>query len=1213
MRKWTEWKKKLVGELAKLASTGSAQLPEGTYGWIFDVELGLRLMERLQPGQPATDVWALLTGYPVAGVSEKPEARRMCAVARQRIRTLRTAHQWKEHLALYAGLSDLVRMYDVALPGGKFSRRSTLPYMPERERIYDGALQEPAEHEKRKLNYAKPGTYSIIIREKERPVINANIQLTEQFLNGASDLTCDWWARLNESDNLRATARQGKKTGARSPITVTMADLEQAAVELHSLDPGGDWGGRMDKIHRSLKSFSRPGEQSSESADLVTDGRREAQSITIDKLFHLVGMMGSGKSTLISILVYHLVRKRGLHVTLMLSTVAESLQRAAELRKLGIKAAPALGSDRYEHRLKYGVAHNADLSPTRFFLPPLEPRARVAGASASDGEYEGWDDDSEYDDEGEGEWSEEAAAWTSGHEFEYNEAQSPASMAPHEHAMRWLTAPCALSAAVEGGQIIPPGKEPCFSLMQDGRKYVCPLLKVCPVHQATQDLFGAQVWVVNPASFIHTRSPGYEDEPDMRMLEAIYRNSDLLVIDEADKVQVQWDLNFAPTDDLFGQPEALISWLRSAYNLRMAESGPYLLRQPLHNKLTLDLNEVTRFADWMLVELQRSDDLVKWLSDNPLTNSAIYSKLAEELSRPEPKKASTEWVREKLKREFQRFFNAPTSLEEGGDLAELLNDVRFQDEEPILDAKLETWLNTQLEWSISDSPQSRLLLRKLRFALMLTGLDTRLKTFLNKWAAVSHEYGERTVLEQGPPDEYADLVPEAPMSNLFGYQYVRNQRGIGGILRYLRCRGMGRWLITNLDHIYEDLDGTVGPHVFLASATSWSPGSPQFHLAVPPTAVLSQPTEEREAIENGSVFEIRPIFDAVAGQELRVSGTYGEERMKAIRNLVRNLAQRSEGGESFLEKELRFWQQSGQRRKILIVVGSYQETIETAYELKKYPGWKEGDRVSYLSPDAARLNDSAMLPRADIENLKAKNADVLIAPLLAVQRGFNILDDAGGALLGTAFFLVRPVPVPDDLGQYVSSVNAWAMRRLKAEGGYLRPLVDDGASRENSAGDESGENGAIENGKSEVARALHRFRKEAYWQWRRRLEQSDFGLDSIEPDLRDELWWNQFVTVWQCIGRLFRKGRSAHIYYMDSAFDPLQGASMIKAWVEALGQWLGPNPTRPIEEQALAEILYGPAYRVHKRALEASDAVRPKMGRGSNGRGASPVSGQTKQ
>lgn len=75
----------------------------------------------------------------------------------------------------------------------------------------------------------------------------------------------------------------------------------------------------------------------------------------------------------------------------------------------------------------------------------------------------------------------------------------------------------------------------------------------------------------------------------------------------------------------------------------------------------------------------------------------------------------------------------------------------------------------------------------------------------------------------------------------------------------------------------------------------------------------------------------------------------------------------------------------------------------------------------------------------EVETFYEKNADVLIAPLMAIQRGFNILDEIGNALLGSAFFMVRPYPPPHDLTPQIMSLNAWYMTQLHHHG---RTVID---------------------------------------------------------------------------------------------------------------------------------------------------------------------------
>ena len=62
-----------------------------------------------------------------------------------------------------------------------------------------------------------------------------------------------------------------------------------------------------------------------------------------------------------------------------------------------------------------------------------------------------------------------------------------------------------------------------------------------------------------------------------------------------------------------------------------------------------------------------------------------------------------------------------------------------------------------------------------------------------------------------------------------------------------------------------------------------------------------------------------------------------------------------------------------------------------------------------------------------------------MAPLLAVERGHNIVIPGGKAAIGTVYFLARPHPRPDSLDLAIQAVNDWAVRYVR-DGGF-RQLV----------------------------------------------------------------------------------------------------------------------------------------------------------------------------
>ncbi len=1065
MRKWNAWLKPLLTKFKKMEGV---ELEGKELERFFEVEYCLRLHEQLIPQHSCYELWALLTGYQLVGINDTPEARQKCVIARHRVRYLRTATSWTQWLTWYADQPEILRLYDVDLELGRSERRTYVPFVPERLELYDAAIASPAEHRERSEKGAPPGTYLFTLRGEI-----ASIRIAPGLLEQADS----------------TLAGPPMRSPDREPITVSLADLVRVADILHQKDPGGDWLNRAQRLNLHAV----------EQGQLTS----KASEFTIAGLFHLVGMVGAGKTTLIQLLVYHLAVERGLHVTLMLNTVVESIEMAAHFRRLGIAAAPALGAQRGEHRLKYGRAHAARLMPQDLFLPQAVQNA----------------------------------------------------------ALDWLTGPCLLSGLLTEGGPIPSGEEPCNALFDvPGKRYSCPLRSTCPVHQAGQDLSSSTVWIVNPASFIHSRAPEGRSQEDIRLLEAVYRTSDILIIDEADRVQVQWDHKYAPIDDLVGHKDALLDWLDVTLAQEFAQQGRRQLKQPRNNVLRLHTGEANRFSDHMLHLLFNHPDLVEWILRRPLTNVLIYTQLADELARPAPHVPIDEAVRKVLLQDFEQFYSQPTALGGENHLAQWVNDVRY--EEAGRRSLLETWLQERLPWSLKAHPEAGRLIRRLEFSLLLTAMDRRVNEVLRNWLWAALDIGEHRVLDQSPPEEYVDLVPESPLGNLLGYQYV--QSNPGGVLKYIQCYGVGRWLLMNLGRAYLDLDGVAGPHVLLTSATSWAPGSPQFHVLAPANAVLTPPTEEEQAIAT-STFTFKSIPDK-EGRGIRVSGVWGKSREEQLAKLVRYLGTSSENQPSPLDQELQYWRDWGIPRKVLLVVGSYAEAQEAVKTLLELPGWRQPLRAVSLHPDAEERFDPWVIRRGEVENLASRQADVIVAPLLAIQRGFNILDDLGGALLGSVFFLVRPFPVPDDLGQHVIGVNQWAQRLLEA---YEEKLpVGFGESPSEMIGE---------------------LRRRAYADWNRRLSAGQYGLDGLPEDLYRELLWDQFVAVWQTIGRLVRRGRPARVCFVDTAFHPPQGRSMLRGWTEILDEYMGAHTQKPLLEQQLAETLYRPAYQALKALLKQLD------------------------
>jgi hypothetical protein len=62
-----------------------------------------------------------------------------------------------------------------------------------------------------------------------------------------------------------------------------------------------------------------------------------------------------------------------------------------------------------------------------------------------------------------------------------------------------------------------------------------------------------------------------------------------------------------------------------------------------------------------------------------------------------------------------------------------------------------------------------------------------------------------------------------------------------GELRFFRCEGVGRWVVTHLPELFAD-ESAPPANVLLTSGTSWAGTSPRYHVDVPVAGVLQPKT-----------------------------------------------------------------------------------------------------------------------------------------------------------------------------------------------------------------------------------------------------------------------------------------------------------------------------------------------------------------------------------
>jgi hypothetical protein len=267
---------------------------------------------------------------------------------------------------------------------------------------------------------------------------------------------------------------------------------------------------------------------------------------------------------------------------------------------------------------------------------------------------------------------------------------------------------------------------------------------------------------------------------------------------------------------------------------------------------------------------------------------------------------------------------------------------------------------------------------------------------------------------------------------------------------------------------------------------------------------------------------------------------------------------------------------SAKRKRLLVLVGSYEEARRGFQLLNTIPRWK--GKVCRLIPDDAELEISfggatpgdsvavtepGTLRRGDVSAFGAMDAEILIAPLMSVERGHNILNDAGQAAIGSVFFLARPHPRPHDIGLAVQGINSW-VTRLVAGGGF-----DDLVS---SATD-----------LNEAGRA---FRQQARIRWRHLLTRKMAWRHLNDAD-KAAFTWDRLVVMWQVIGRLVRGGVPARVVFVDSRFAEREAAGrgpdtfrtgLLASMVHVLDPYFDHDGAVPLAQRQLVQTLYEPLY-----------------------------------
>lgn len=1013
------------------------------------VEVGLCLQHEVMGDDvPAVGAWPLFSGYPFAqarGLITSADAERRIRIARHTLWIFRRREAWRDALEVYQSRDPRLRGFDVSDPD-----RPAVPLRPrisaDRWSLYRELFTVSPPFHGESLPLAGPGDYRFMVGRERVGVTLPSIPSPEP--------------------PIRHDIEPMRPHGASLP-PISWKDLRQTAREMDRRE-FQDWEKRL----QDIRLFSRD-----------ATGFKRSDKLMIDKIMHLLGIVGVGKSTLRDILTVHLVNKLDRRVTVVVGDVAELLRLVQT----------------------YNVCTRSDDLPDGAAAPVIGISSREQHAQRLHRRHAG--------------------------------RTSPNILTHDDPAFAYLSTACPVAALRHeqdpASDDLSYNEAPCHWLDAGGKQHTCVFWSTCPRHHGDRRLVEAAIWVATPQSLISSSVPWAQNAERIRYLELACRRSDLVIVDEADRVQTQLDQLFAPAVPLEGTADG-DSMLTATNRRKLAElaSGRQvqLSSRDVEN-WSAAVNTATAATNRLYAMLATDKNLRDWLRGGYFNSWTLQLRLVDERYGPgtdEKMDSGSSAARDALRKLLDEFRDNPfgdsvSPSVEHRQLVELLSELLHT----AFPARTRKRLEYRLKklFRLDPGAITKQLARQFEFTLLLAALERKLVLMNAMWPRVA------PILRLGSnqmytiPQDYASVVPESPMGNVLGFQFVMDSGPDtggprSGELRYFRCCGLGRELLRLMPGLAEP-DGLAGTNVLLMSGSSWADQSSRYHIPIPVGAILKPRPGVTDSIGKESRFRFEPV--CIGNLALTVSGTKQEQRPTVLRQIVGHLGDAEPGGISPLALELRELAEG--RKKILLLVGSYAEATLVADTLHATDEWR--DRVIRLAADDDDLDPDAggadgdeqharVLRRGDVGNLADVPGHILVAPLLAMERGHNVLNKRSHAAIGAIYFLARPNPRPDDLSLAVFAINDWMTRALHEDGDAFGHWVRDGATLDDGA---------------------RRVRDEARHRWYHFLNRS-LAWSRLSDADRTAVTWDMLVLIWQVIGRAVRGGVPARVVFVDAAFAP---------------------------------------------------------------------------
>ena len=481
---------------------------------------------------------------------------------------------------------------------------------------------------------------------------------------------------------------------------------------------------------------------------IANDSIRRSENITIDGLFNLVGRVGAGKSTLVEVLSCKLALE-GKKIGIVVDSIKSIIELFDFYNKLGIKVVPI------------------------WSYPGKDGQRNKAYASVK--------------------------------EEDFNDVYNTS----------WNTLfseTCILDGLRNSSDILEPfeaGKEPCLRILKDIKsteKFACPYYNICPSHKVDSSLVDAQVYITTQAAFLKTKISPVIVDGEVRVSEYLYYNCDLVVFDESDRVQLNFEQSF--TEHLVLMDHSEDSYLNKLGNTVERWFYKNRLLNASNKKVQewYDIfNNTQRIANILIQVLNDNKSLIKKLNGSFSTAFSLHGRFISI-------RENNDKINSNSMNDFIR--KGEKELDEEG------NSIRME----LLSGNVDFISITDRikKWYFCGEKASEDDVLMIVFIFILNIFEKNFKKMVNGLENISAlndlNIENASIMFRGIED-YLPFIPTSPAGNKFGIRVTADNNNNLKRLVLFKSRGLGRWLLTNYHNMYESLDNEKGPNILLLSGT----------------------------------------------------------------------------------------------------------------------------------------------------------------------------------------------------------------------------------------------------------------------------------------------------------------------------------------------------------------------------------------------------------